>query len=197
MARGSESRTRTLASVALLSAVAFILRIAVELPFPLAGYLKLEIWEIPAYLALFIYGIRRALSVAFIVFILVLAFATGPLPTGPLYNFIAVLSTFAGVIAVSSFTGKSIRELFKSRTMAIVSVLSSSLARIMLMTVVNAIILPLPFPIGFKIPPEAVPPILVVTAIFNGTVALYSTAIAIAIASRITPSITGIPSDKA
>ena len=197
MARGgvSESKSKVLASVALLGGLAFTLRIAVDFPFPLASYLSLEVWEIPAYLALFIYGVRRGIAVAFTVFLLVQAFATG-LPAGPLYNFIAVLSTMVGVFTITRATGKSIHDFFKSRKMAIASVVSSAITRILLMTIVNAIVLPLPIPIGFRIPPAALPPVLAVTAIFNGTVAVYSVAIALLLASRIPPSVTGIYRQK-
>ncbi len=185
MTERTQSRSRLVASIAVLSALAFVLSLTVQLPFPLASYLYLELWEIPAYLALFVYGLRPALAVAFVVLFLVQIFSPGPLPTGPLYNFIAVISTMIGAIIVTKVAGTPTRS---SVTLGLAVVITSAVARILLMTVVNYLVLPYPYPIGFSIPPSALPPILVVTAIFNAVVALYSVTLALLIASRVTPS---------
>lgn len=185
MTEKTQSRSRLVASIAVLSALAFVLSLTVQLPFPLASYLYLELWEIPAYLALFVYGLRPALAVAFVVLFLVQIFSPGPLPTGPLYNFIAVISTMIGAIIVTKVAGTTTRS---SVTLGLAVVILSAVSRILLMTVVNSLVLPYPYPIGFSIPPSALPPILVVTAIFNAVVALYSVTLALLIAARVTPS---------
>ncbi len=185
MTQSTPSRSRVVASIAVLSALAFVLSFTVQLPFPLASYLYLELWEIPAYLALFAYGLRPALAVAFVVLFLVQIFTPGPLPTGPLYNFIAVISTMVGAIIVTKVARMTS---YSSVTVSVAVVTLSAVARILLMTLVNALVLPYPYPIGFSIPPSALPPILVVTAIFNAVVAIYSVTLALLLASRVTPS---------
>ncbi len=174
-----------IASIAVLSALAFVLSLTVQLPFPLATYLYLELWEIPAYLALFAYGLKPALAVAFLVLLLVQVLAPGPLPTGPLYNFIAVVSTMVGAILVTR-VASVVKRSSIALGLAVVSL--SVISRIVLMTVVNALVLPYPYPVGFSVPISALPPILLVTAIFNGVVAAYSVTIALVLASRVTPS---------
>ena len=91
----------------MFTAIVYVLRIAIEIPFPLASYLKLEIWEIPIYIALISFRFRTSLSVAALTFLLVQVFSTG-LPAGPAYNLIAILSVMLGILIIK----KSILILF-------------------------------------------------------------------------------------
>ena len=69
------------------------------------------------------------------------------------------------------------------------SLVFGTLSRTIIMTIVNFIVLPQPFPIGYEIPVEALPPILGYTALFNIIVAMYSIIIAKIITERILPII--------
>ncbi len=181
------SRTKEIATIALLSTVSLILRLTVEIPFPLATYLKLEIWEIPAYVALIAYGPRLGIGTALIVFLSVQAFVTG-LPLGPFYNLIAVISTMGGILFGANIANKLGLNVTNSRAFG-ASLVFGTLSRTIIMTIVNFIVLPQPFPIGYEIPVEALPPILGYTALFNIIVATYSIIIAKIITERILPII--------
>lgn len=178
------SRSRQISLIALLSGIALILRLTVEFPFPLAGYLKLEIWEIPVYVALLAYGLRLSLGTAGIVYLIVQVFASGPLPTGPIFNFVAVLSTVVGAFPVLYLLRKH-GDPTRSWRIAAAVTASGALVRVGIMTIYNQIMLPLPFPLGFSMPVQALPPTLIIIAIFNLTVATYSLAASIPIAARI------------
>jgi len=181
------SKNKELSIIALLSTVSLILRITIEIPFPLASYLKLEVWEIPSYVALIAYGPKLGLGTALIVYLCVQAFITG-LPLGPVYNLIAVISTMGGILFAVNITNKLKIKLRDSRTF-FASLLCGIIFRTVIMTIVNFIVLPQPFPIGYKIPVEALPPILWYTALFNIIVATYSITIAKIIAERVLPII--------
>lgn len=178
------SQTQQIALIALFSAVAMVLRVTVEIPFPLATYLKLEVWEIPVYIALLAYRPKISLGVAAIVYVIVQIFASGPLLMGPVYNFIAVLSTLGGVAIVMKFANQKL-VLTKSIKIPAVAIGSGIVFRTVIMTVVNFLALPNPPPVGFSIPVDTILPVLAVTAIFNIIVSGYSVAISFPIARRI------------
>ena len=178
------SRNQQIALIALFSAVAMVLRLTVEVPFPLAAYLKLEVWEIPVYIVLLAYRPKLGLGVACIVYVIVQIFSSGPLIMGPVYNFIAVLSTLGGVSLVLRLTDYKM-VVTKSIKMPLVAIASGMAFRFVIMTVVNFLVLTHPPPVGFSIPVEALPPVLLVTGIFNIIVAGYSVAISFPIARRI------------
>ncbi len=166
--------SRKIALVALFTALAAVLNLAVSVPDPGATFLFFEIWEIPILVALFIIGIRGAATVAVLNALVLEVVKPGSLPTGPLYNLIAVLSTFGGVllamrIAKSWSVGR--------KTLVISATIAGASVRTLVMTVVNGIILPLPYPIGFGsfgVTAAQVPSYLVPIGIFNFTLALYS-----------------------
>lgn len=164
------SRTRLTSAIALFVALAVVLNLTVYFPAPYAPFLNYEVWEIPIVLALLMYGLRAGVTVA-VLNTLVLELHAGPLPTGPFYNLFAVLSMFLGVLIAGALSRKM---KFGTPTLAASATVLGASIRVGIMTVVNATVLPLPYPLGFSLPPDAIPPLLVVIAIFNGTVALYT-----------------------
>lgn len=181
---GRISRTQKLALIALFSALAVVLRLTIEVPFPPATYLRLEVWEIPVYIALLAYRLKLGLAVASVMYVIVQVFATGFLPTGPIYNLMAVLSTVGGVSLVLRLR-RSERPVTSSLGTALAAIVSGAFSRLLIMTGVNALVLPQPPPIGFALPAEAVPLALFWTGVFNVLVAAYSVGISFPIARRI------------
>ena len=93
-----ESRTRELTLVALFSALSIsivVSGVSKYLSFPILTYLKFDPAEIPAFMALFLSGLRAAFGVAFFHFIFLLWFGEFT-PIGPTMKFLAVASTLAG-----------------------------------------------------------------------------------------------------
>jgi len=172
--------TQELALIAMFTAIVYVLRITIEIPFPLASYLKLEIWEIPIYIALICFRFRTSLSVAALTFILVQVFSTG-LPAGPAYNLIAILSVMLGILIIKKINNNKINNI----KIIIIAVVTSTILRIVIMTTVNATVLPLGPPFGYNIPPEALPTMLLITGIFNGLVTIYSVFLAAIISIKI------------
>ncbi|MDG6985453.1 MAG: hypothetical protein JRM73_01740 [Nitrososphaerota archaeon] len=178
-------RSRWVSLVALLTALAVVLG-GVTVPAPYATFLLYGVWEIPILLALLLLGLSGGTAVALLNALALEAINPGPLPTGPVYNVIAELSMFAGVLAAM--------KLAKGRGTAVLGVAAvvlGAVARTVVMTVVNYLVLPQPYPIGFSIPQGAVLGFLVPIALFNASVALYVVPVALgirrAVESRIAP----------
>ena len=174
--------SRWVSLVALFTAMAVVLN-GFTVPAPFAGFLLYGVWEVPVLLALLLLGFRGGLVVAALNALALEFINPGGLPTGPLYNLFAEISTFCGVLVASrAASGKGPFALVGSAT-ALAAVFRTGV-----MTVVNGLVLPQPYPVGFSIPEAAVPGFLVLIAIFNASVTLYvvptSYGIRNAIASR-------------
>ena len=172
--------TQELALIAMFTAIVYVLRITIEIPFPLASYLKLEIWEIPIYIALISFRFRTSLSVAALTFLLVQVFSTG-LPPGPAYNLIAILSVMLGILIIKRISNNRIDSI---KTI-ILTIFTATILRIVIMTIVNATVLPMDAPFGYNIPPEVLPSMLIITGIFNALITVYSVFLAAIISIKI------------
>jgi riboflavin transporter FmnP len=154
----------------LFTALAVVLN-GLTVPAPYAGFLLYGLWEIPVLLALLLLGTRGGVAVAALNGLALEFINPGGLPTGPLYNLVAEVSMFAGVVAA--------RKLAEGRgTVVLVAGATAlgALARTVVMTVVNSLVLAQPYPVGFGsfgVTQADVPALLVVIAIFNTTVTLY------------------------
>src|SRR5229473_5427522 len=93
------SNSRRLSLEALLIALAVILNLTISFPAPYATFLEYEIWEVPIVLALLILGLRSGVTVAVLNSVVLELVKPGALPTGPLYNFAAILAMFVGILA--------------------------------------------------------------------------------------------------
>lgn len=184
-----ESRAVRVTAVALFTTLAVVLNLTVKIPAPFAPFLLYEVWEIPIVDALLIFGGNVAVSVAVLNTLTLIVIFPGALPTGPLYNLIAFLSMLLGVI----LGHKSGNALGRGRgTQVAAATLLGTISRVAVMTLLSAIVLPLPFPLGFNLPAQAILATLVVTGAFNTTVALYTVPLAYAVLNAISSRISSV-----
>lgn len=156
--------------MALFTALAVVLN-GLTVPAPYAEFLLYGVWEIPVVLALLLLGFNGGIAVAALNGLALEFVNPGGIPTGPLYNLVAEVSMFSGILAANRLMVK--RGLVAQAAGATAL---GALVRVGVMTVVNGLFLAQPFPIGygsFGITQAAVPGLLVLIAIFNVTVALY------------------------
>ena len=171
--------------VSLFTALAVVLN-GLTVPAPYAGFLLYGVWEIPVILSLFLVGPAGGVAVAALNALALEFINPGGLPTGPLYNLIAELSMFAGILAAARFTkGRGPLVQVTGATAA------GGLARTGVMTIVNFLALPQAYPIGFSIPSGQVPWFLVLIGAFNATVTLYVVPAAFGIMKAIPPRFGG------
>lgn len=177
MARAQNSRR--LALVALLCAISGLLDGKVfSVPVPFATFLYYELWEIPVVLGLLILGFWGGTTVAVVNAAVLEVVNPGSLPTGPLYNLVAELSMFVGIVAAQRLGRRLAGRVAAITTIA---TLAGSVARTAAMTVVNYVVLPLPYPLGFGgfgVTAAEVPALLTLIGAFNFTLALYTVPVA-------------------
>lgn len=168
------SNSRRLSLVALLTALAVILNLTISFPAPYATFLEYEIWEVPIVLALLMLGLRSGVTVAVLNSVVLELVKPGALPAGPLYNFAAIVAMFVGILAAQRVARK---RGWGVATLLVASTTLGVATRTSIMTVVNAVVLPLPYPIGFGsfgVTVSQVPALLLLIGFFNFTVALYT-----------------------
>ena len=164
--------TKRIAIISMFTAVTVALVLSpLKIPAPYAPFLIYQIWEIPIVMALLLYGSSIAVSISVLNTIILLAVYPGSLPVGPLYNLAAVLSMLMGIYIV--------QRLARGRFEKVIGLTVSSTAigittRVGVMSIVNWIAMPYPYPIGFGVPPEAALVLLPIIGLFNATVALYT-----------------------
>jgi len=138
------------------------------IPAPYAPFLIYQIWEIPLFIALFLFGPAAAFLSTFINFISLLIFFPGQLITGPIYNLIAIYSSLIGIILIQKL------EYLRQKKNLFLLTSAAIIIRTTTMTIVNFIALPMNPPIGFAIPESALPITLALIALFNSTLIAYS-----------------------
>ena len=110
------------------------------------------------FICLLLFGPTAAFISGIINFISLLVFFPGQLISGPIYNLIAIYSSYLGIILVKRTIIKNHKFDYKISFKNIIMVTASSMIlRTLIMTIVNYIALPRPPPIGFSIPMEAMP----------------------------------------
>lgn len=178
------NRSKKVSLMALFTTLALVLNITLAVPAPYAGFLFYEVWEIPILLSVILLGFWPGVTVAALNSLVLEALKPGPLPTGPLYNFIAEVSMFLGVVLLMSL-GR--RRRWSAGVVVGLATGAGVGLRTAVMTLVNAIVLPLPFPFGFGpfITPAQVPWYLVLIGVFNATTALYTVPLAYSAAKAI------------
>ena len=177
--------SKTLTTIAVFAAVSIVLSLSpLKFSAPFAPFLKYQLWEIAIVTAFLLYGIKVGISISAINTLVLFVFFPGDLPTGPIYNLIAVLSTLLGILLVQRALGKS----FSRGKEAIITVLSTAsgiIMRVTIMSIVNWIVLRYPPPFGYSVPLEELPALLAVTALFNATIVLYTIPIGYIIARAV------------
>jgi riboflavin transporter FmnP len=185
----TKTSTKSLALIIIFVALAVALNVyGPKIPFPLATFLWFQLWEIPIVVAFLLIGPKTGVAVAALNTLILFAVFQGDLPTGPIYNFIAVLSMLLGIYLpykiathgcktdnIGTYLRKHILVLTLSATALGITL------RILVTSVVNYFALQQTYPIGFGLPEPAALAFIPVGALFNAIVAAYTIPIAIAI----------------
>ncbi len=181
------SRSRRLSLMALFTALAVVLNLAIAIPAPFEPFLLYEVWEVPILLAVLMLGFWDGTTVAVLNTLLLEGYRPGALPVAPLYNLVAQVSMFAGVLPVDRYARK---RTWGGGKLVPMATASGAALRTGVMTIVNWVVLPLPYPVGFgsglfPITPADVPALLVPIGIFNFTMALYTVPLAYTLARAV------------
>jgi riboflavin transporter FmnP len=148
---------------------------ATGVPAPYAPFLIYGLWEIPIVAAFILISPTSGILISLLNAAVLFVFFPGPLPTGPFYNLIALLSMLVGLYIAQRFFSHDETNQQKVLKFAAASTILGITLRVAVMTVVNYVTLQQPYPIGFNLEEVAVlVTYLPATALFNGTVALYS-----------------------
>ena len=166
--------SKRIALIAVFTAITVALVISpIKFPAPYAPFLIYQIWEIPIVTAFLLFGPVAAVTITVLNTIILMGVFPGPLPAGPLYNLIAVLSTLLGIYVVQSFAAKRFRT-HRETLLTATSTVLGIVARVGIMSIVNQVFLPFPYPFGYSIPAAAATAMLPVIGFFNATLALYT-----------------------
>ena len=177
--------SKTLATIALFSALSIILSLSpLKFSFPLLPFLKFQLWEVAIATAFLLYGVKVGVSISTINTLVLFAYFPGDLPTGPFYNFIAVLSMFAGIYIVQKVAGK---RFSKGRELILTALSTGAgvVTRVLAMTIVNWIVLPMGPPFGYNIAPAALPELVALVALFNAIIVAYTIPLSYVIARAV------------
>ena len=145
----------------------------IKIPAPYAPFLIYQLWEIPIVTVLVLYGFSMGIYVSIINTLILILIYPGALPTGPIYNFIAVVSMLLGIYIIKKLSLNFIK-IENEKISIVVSTILGTIMRVITMTIVNWIVLPFPPPIGFSIPPDVVLTFLPLIGFFNATLTLYT-----------------------
>ena len=186
--------TKTLSTTIVFAAITIALNPAVTgigVPAPYAPYLIYQIWEIPIVAAYVLINRKTSLAISLINTIVLVSLFPGALPSGPVYNFIAILSMLLGVyltqMLIKPKNGeKKKQEVEYTKTKFVsFSTFFGIILRVGIMTIVNYLVLGLPYPFGYSLDEFAILASLPLTAVFNATLALYTIPLGLFIAKAI------------
>jgi riboflavin transporter FmnP len=190
----TRTNTRTLALIIIFISLAIALNVyGPKIPFPIAPFLYYQLWEIPIVVAFLAIGPKAGVTITVINSLILLAVFPGGLPTGPLYNLIAVLAMLIGIYIPYRIAthGCKIENLgsFLRQHVKLITVAATALGiifRVVITSFVNYFALQQPYPIGFSFQPVDALAFLPVGAVFNATIAIYTIPVAIGIAIALT-----------
>ena len=166
--------TKKIAVIAVFAALTIALNLSpIKIPAPYAPFLIYQIWEIPIVAAFLIYGADIGFIIAIINTIVLIGVFPGALPTGPLYNLIAVLSMLCGVGIAKIYVGKH-SPVHSEMFIVVLFTAFGVLLRAVVMGLVNWSLLGFPPPVGFSLPQEVVITYVPLVIVFNVTLALYT-----------------------
>ncbi len=164
--------TRTIAVVAVFAALAVALN-PFKVPAPYAPFLYYQIWEIPIITAFLLFGPKIGVATAVLNTAALFVLFPGALPTGPIYNLVAVLGMLSGVYSAHQIVaGRSIGT--KEAAITLASTTLGAILRVVTMSFVNWAFIRYPPPIGFSMPEDVVTALLPAIGFFNATLALYT-----------------------
>lgn len=169
--------TKALATTIVFAALTVALNPGVSgigVPAPYAPYLIYGLWEIPIVAAFLLISPSSAIIITLLNSVVLFAFFPGPLPSGPFYNLIAVFSTLLGLFIAQIFIKRRSTDQLTVIKNTGGSTILGIVLRVAVMTLINYVTLQQPYPIGFELEEVAVIASLPLTALFNGTVVLYT-----------------------
>lgn len=178
-------KTQKIALIAVFTAISIVLVFSpakISFPIPPLTFLKYQIWEIPIVAAFLLYGPSVGFSISIMNTLVLLVVFPGDLPTGPLYNLAALASTLLGIYIIQRFANRFIKHQWIT---VVLSTALGSVLRVGVMTVVNWVFLPFPFPIGYSLPIEVVVLWLPLIGLFNATLVLYTIPLGYAISRAV------------
>jgi riboflavin transporter FmnP len=169
----SDMKAKTIALISVFAAITILLvGSPLKLDAPYAPFLKYQIWEIPIVAVLLLFGLAASVLVVILNTLVLFVVFPGDLPTGPLYNLIAVLTMLLG-ISIAEALVKRYRLKHETVTATMSTVLSIVL-RTTAMSLVNYTVLRFPYPIGYSLPEIVIIGFIPLIAIFNATLTLYT-----------------------
>ena len=181
--------TKKLAATAVFAALTVALNLSpIKFPAPYLPFLYYQVWEIPIVVAFLLFGPTTGVSVSIINTAALFVLFPGALPTGPIYNLIAVLSMLTGIYCAQWLT-KSLSKKQKEAFLIITVTLLGVALRVAVMSFVNWELIKYPPPVGFSMPEEVVIAILPFVAFFNGSLAAYTVPVGCFLAKTISRGI--------
>ena len=182
------AKSKEIATISVFTALTVTLNLSpFKFPAPYAPFLYYQIWEIPIVAAFILYGPTIAVAISMLNTLALLVLFPGELPTGPLYNFAAVLAMLLGIYLAHLMRRKSLSK--RTAMLPILATGLGALFRVIVMTLVNWVFVRYPPPIGFSMTEEAILAILPFVAFFNATLALYTVPIGYMLAGAISSGI--------
>jgi riboflavin transporter FmnP len=179
---------RVIAAIVVFAALAIMLNLSpFKIPAPYAPFLIYQIWEIPIVAAFLLFGARVGILITLINTLALIALFPGALPTGPLYNMLAVLSMLTGVGLTKFFFDKHSPK--HEVVMASIFTASGTILRALFMVLVNYALLRYPPPVGYSMPEGPIIAMMPLVAIFNVTLALYTIPIGFSLARIVKSSV--------
>ncbi len=159
-----------------------------KIPYPFAPFLYFQLWEIPIVVAFLLIGLKSGIFVSVINTLILFFVFPGDLPTGPIYNFVAIISMMLGVylpylVAKHGCKTQNFGEYLRSHIalFTISALVLGAIMRVVFMTVVNYFALQQTYPLGFALQEPAVLAFLPLGGLFNAIVAIYTIPIAVGI----------------
>jgi riboflavin transporter FmnP len=188
--------TKTLTTIIVFAAVTIALNPAISgIGFPAfyAPFLIYQIWEIPIVTAFILINRKSAVLISVLNAIVLSAFFPGALPMGPIYNFIAILSTLLGIYLIqiirkneNVLDTKPNGDNYARSKFFVFATASGIILRVIIMSIVNYIVLRLPYPFGYEVEEFAIVTVfLPPTAIFNASLVLYTIPLGLGLAIMI------------
>lgn len=188
----AKTSTKTLALIIIFSALAIALNVyGPKIPFPLADFLYFQLWEIPIVIAFLLIGPKTGLAVAGLNTLVLFAFFQGSLPTGPIYNLMAILAMMLGIYLPYKIATRGCKEnigAYLKRHIVVITLSATALGivlRVALMSVVNYFALQQVYPIGYGLPEIVALGYIPVIAAFNAIVAAYTVPLSMAITAAL------------
>lgn len=179
---------KIIAVIITFTAITIVLNLSpIKIPAPYAPFLIYQIWEIPIVAAFLLYGATAGVIITLINTVVLIAVFPGALPTGPLYNFTAILSMLLGIGITKIFVEKHSQkhEVFLATSFTI----SGIILRAGVMALVNWALLRFPPPVGYSMPETVIIATIPLVVIFNITLALYTIPIGYSLAKILKSSV--------